>query len=388
MPTTPRKPAKRQLATATSILGNGRRGGALPSFGHTDDDGPAAAASPLQTVPITDVHPNPNQPRRFFDQDALEQLAESIADVGILQPPVVRPRSEGGFELIAGERRWRAAQLAEQTDLQVLIREEDDTRTLEYALIENVTRQDLTPVEEAVTYKSLVDDLGVSAADLAKRTGRSRSDIANTIRLLDLPEEVIEQVDAGAISKGHAKVLLSQALDDDGRIDLTRQILENGWSVRTLEHEVALLTGAQDDRTAATPPGAPAAADAAPAAEDEQPAGDGGAPVIADPANPQVEPHRSLVEQGGDGDGDGAPREDQDDDGPAAETGTGTSPEDVTAGALSDLFTRMLGITTTFRPAGDDGFRIYLTAEDSIEVLRLANRLGIDNTTVDRILTA
>jgi len=193
-------------------------------------------------LPVTVIRRNPRQPRRAFDPAALEELATSIASVGVVQPVIVR-EVEGGFELIAGERRWRAAQKAGFTVIPAIVRTASDVESLELALVENVVRQQLNPVDEAYALKVLLEDLGVTQENLAARVGKSRSTIANKIRLLDLPASVQESLASGALSEGHARALLGLA--ERGRqLQLARRVLEKGLSVRQVEDEVRRLTDA------------------------------------------------------------------------------------------------------------------------------------------------
>ena len=190
------------------------------------------------------IHPNPNQPRKHFDEATLGALAESIRERGVLQPIVVRPISPDAFELVAGERRWRAAQIAGDLMIPALIDDKvDEAGSLELALIENVVREDLTPIEEARTIVLLLDDPNITETLLSKRLGRSRTDIAHTVRLLDLPDQAIELIDAGVLTKGHGKALLTEP-DHGRRRILARRAADQGWSVRTLEAEIRRRTGA------------------------------------------------------------------------------------------------------------------------------------------------
>jgi ParB family chromosome partitioning protein len=192
----------------------------------------------LRELPVEAIAPNPDQPRKRFDAAALGRLADSILERGVLQPVLVRPLGTQRFELIAGERRWRAAQLAELATIPAYVRSDtDDAAALELALIENAAREDLTPVEEARTLSTLIDDLGLTRAALAKRIGRSRSDLANTLRLLDLPEDVLDLITQGRLSKGHGKCLLTLP-DPARRTKLARRAAEQGWSVRQLERTI------------------------------------------------------------------------------------------------------------------------------------------------------
>lgn len=191
----------------------------------------------LRDIALQDIHPNPSQPRKRFDDTSLVALAGSIGERGVLQPIIVQVRPETGFALIAGERRWRASKLVGLATIPALV-----TATLgagqsvELALIENVAREDLGVIEEARTVAVLLDELGVTATTLARRLGRSRSDLAHTVRLLDLPDEAIELIDAGQLSKGHGNALLT---DHCRRRELAKRAAKGGWSVRALEAEIA-----------------------------------------------------------------------------------------------------------------------------------------------------
>jgi ParB family transcriptional regulator, chromosome partitioning protein len=211
----------------------------------------ATNASRLRDVPLDHIRPNPNQPRRRFDEDSLLALADSIRERGVLQPIILRPREPDGHELIAGERRWRAARIAGLASIPALVDNAvDDAVALEVALIENIARADLTVIEEARTIGSLLDDLGVSRADLARRLGRSRSDLAHTIRLLELPDQTIDLIDCGLLTKGHGKALLAEP-DHSRRRRLAHRAADGGWSVRKLEAEIA--HGAASARSRAVP---------------------------------------------------------------------------------------------------------------------------------------
>ena len=193
----------------------------------------------LRDIALQDIHPNPSQPRKRFDDASLAALADSIRERGVLQPIIVQVRLEGGFELIAGERRWRASTLARIATIPALVTPALDAgQSVELALIENVAREDLGVIEEARTIAVLLDELGVTATTLARRLGRSRSDLAHTVRLLELPDEAIELIDARELSKGHGKALLTEP-DHCRRRELAKRALEGGWSVRALEAEIA-----------------------------------------------------------------------------------------------------------------------------------------------------
>ncbi len=188
----------------------------------------------LREVPIAVLRANPAQPRTRFDADSIAALAESIAAVGVVQPLIVRPLGDGRYELVAGERRWRAAQSAGLETVPALIRDQDEPGRLETALIENVAREDLNAVEEARACATLVEDLGISKEELARRLGRSRPAISNLIRLLDLPPEALGLIESGALSEGHGRAIL-QARGVDVRRQLARDAARAGWSVRETE---------------------------------------------------------------------------------------------------------------------------------------------------------
>ena len=163
----------------------------------------------LRHVPVELLHPNPNNPRKHFAEEDLESLAKSLKDKGLLQPLVVRPRGDGSFEIVAGERRWRASQRAGLHDLPVLIRELDDKETLEIALIENIQRSDLNPLEEARAYRQLIEHYSYTQKQLADAIGKSRSHIANTMRLMTLPDAIQTQIEKGELTAGHARSLIA-----------------------------------------------------------------------------------------------------------------------------------------------------------------------------------
>jgi ParB family transcriptional regulator, chromosome partitioning protein len=196
----------------------------------------------FEEVAIDAIAPNPRQPRRTFDEDALDELAASIAEVGLLQPVVVRKLGPGNYELVMGERRMRASQRAGLDYIPAIVRETQDNDMLRDALIENLHRQQLDPLEEAAAYRQLLDDFGATHEQLAQRVGRSRPHISNTLRLLSLPPHVQKRVAAGVISAGHARALLS--LDDPlAQERLSQRIVAEGLSVRTVEEIVALGDG-------------------------------------------------------------------------------------------------------------------------------------------------
>ena len=210
-------------------------------------------------VPVTDISPNPRQPRRTFDEEALDELADSIREVGLLQPVVVRATGAGRYELIMGERRWRASQRAGLTEIAAIVRDTPDTDLLRDALIENLHRQQLDPLEEAAAYQQLLDDFGATHEQLAQKIGRSRPHISNTLRLLNLPPGVQKRVAAGVLSAGHARALLSLS-DSEAQERLATRIVAEGLSVRAVEEIVSVGL----DEPKARPPRASSKAPVAP----------------------------------------------------------------------------------------------------------------------------
>src|SRR4051812_7121582 len=188
----------------------------------------------LRELPVELIAPNPRQPRRTFDDDSLRALAGSLQERGVLQPVLVRPVAGGTYELIAGERRWRAARLAGLDKVPALVRARDDAEALEVALVENMAREDLNPVDEARACAALVEELGLTREDVGRRVGRSRVAVSNLIRLLDLPDDVLELLERGDLSEGHGRALLLAAEHADRR-RLARDAVAGEWSVRTLE---------------------------------------------------------------------------------------------------------------------------------------------------------
>lgn len=190
--------------------------------------------SAYQKLPIYKVEPNPDQPRHDFDEEELQALADSIEEHGIIQPLTVRELHNGYYQIIAGERRWRAARLANLAEVPVVIIEADDKKAMELALIENLQRQDLNPVEEALGYRSLMQDYGLTQEDAAKRVGKSRPTVANALRLLSLAPEVLEKVRDGSLSAGHARAVLSLK-SEKKQLEATQKIIALGLSVRQAE---------------------------------------------------------------------------------------------------------------------------------------------------------
>lgn len=193
--------------------------------------------SQINIVDINKVVPNRYQPRKQFDEEALRELCDSIREKGVIQPVIVTELGDGRYELVAGERRLRAARMAGLMDMPVIIRDFSDEDKLEIALIENIQREDLNSIEEALAYKEIMERLQISQEELAKKVGKNRSSIANTLRLLKLPEYVREKITADEITEGHARAVLMLE-DVDQMIAFTNLIIENGWSVREAEAEV------------------------------------------------------------------------------------------------------------------------------------------------------
>ena len=188
----------------------------------------------LRQVPTKLVLPNPEQPRRRFDADSISALAESLRSAGVIQPLIVRPLTDGRYEIIAGERRWRAATEAGLETVPVILRDEDEGERMQTALIENVAREQLNPVDEARACATLVEDLGLTKEELGKRLGRSRASLSNLIRILDLPDEALGLLESGELSEGHGRAILI-AKSADARRMLARDAARNGWSVRETE---------------------------------------------------------------------------------------------------------------------------------------------------------
>ena len=214
----------------------------------------AEASGTLRELAVALVHPNPYQPRTHIDEGALAELAESMAASGLLQPVVVRAHG-GGYELIAGERRWRAAQRLGWTRIPAVVKEVDDRTLLTLALIENLQRDDLSPIDEAAGYRRLGEEFQLGQAEIARVVGRNRSTVANLLRLLQLPDEVQAMLHDGRLSEGHARALLGVA-DPARQAALAREAVERGWSVREVEAVVAghrPRSGARAERRSAAP---------------------------------------------------------------------------------------------------------------------------------------
>ena len=217
------------------LSGLGRGLDALIPSDETDPEGESAGI--LRELSVDSVSPNPHQPRVHFEEESLTDLAASIREVGVLQPILVRPLGGGAYELIAGERRWRAAQLAGKTTVPAIIRTTDDLASVEQALIENLHRQDLTALEEAAAYQQLIEDFGLTHDSVAKRVGKSRATVSNTLRLMQLPPGIQHLLADGRISAGHARALLGTT-DRAFQEHIARRAVEEHWSVRAVEDAV------------------------------------------------------------------------------------------------------------------------------------------------------
>lgn len=223
-----------ETLTEESVGGRGDAGGSL------------APGKSIQHIDIVSISPHPDQPRRTFDEAALQELTESISERGVIQPIIVREQAPGRYQLVAGERRWRAAQRARLHQIPAIVRDFSDTETLEIALIENVQRQDLNPVEEAEAYSRLIAQFGHSQEALGKLVGKSRSHVANLMRLLDLPASVLDIVRNGQLAMGHARALIG--VDDAAQI--ARQVIAKGLSVRQVEKLAQKAKGRNADANA------------------------------------------------------------------------------------------------------------------------------------------
>jgi len=206
-----------------------------------------ATQTELTELPVETIHPNPRQPRKRHDSEAAAGLADSVRSQGVIQPVVVRRRLTGGFELIAGERRWRAARQAGLPTVPAIVREADDGESLLLALVENVAREDLSPVDEARACALLIDEFGLSLGDVSERVGRSKPAVSNRMRLLDLSDDVLAMVERGELSEGHARAVLAVP-DQEGRRRLAREIVKKGMSVRAAEQRARWAGARQKPR--------------------------------------------------------------------------------------------------------------------------------------------
>jgi ParB family transcriptional regulator, chromosome partitioning protein len=208
--------------------------------------------SELLEIPVDAIHPNPRQPRRRFEPEAASGLAESVRRQGVIQPLLVRPRGVGGYEIVAGERRWRAAREAGRETVPAVVRTADDRDTLLLGLVENVAREQLTPIEEARAYAVLIDEFSLSLGEVAERVGRSKPSVSNRIRLLELPDDVLGMVERGQLTEGHARAVLAVP-GHEGRRRLAREIVRRGLSVRAAEQRAKWAGARQRPRTRSAP---------------------------------------------------------------------------------------------------------------------------------------
>lgn len=249
------------MASGLAKKGRGRRG-----LGHGLSailpEAEGGGAGELRELPVGLIKPNPEQPRTKFDPETLAGLAASIEATGVVSPLLVRPLPDGSYELVAGERRWRAAQQAGIEKVPAVVREQAKAERLQAALIENMVREDLNPVEEARACAALVEDLGLTKEELGRRVGRSRSAISNLIRLLELPDEAIVFLEDGKLSEGHGRALLG-AQGNDVRRRLARDAVSGGWSVRETENRVRLASQPKIRRSQPVDPEEAAALEAA-----------------------------------------------------------------------------------------------------------------------------
>lgn len=230
-----------------------RKGLGTSFFEISSENMPDNAKNGVVSLRIADIEPRGDQPRKQFDREPLEALAESIGTYGVLQPIIVRanPNLAGSYEIIAGERRWRAAKMAGLSEIPVVILEGDELKAAQVSIIENIQREDLNPVEEALAYRTLMDRFGLTQEQVSKQVGKSRSNIANMMRLLDLPDSVLEMLREGSLTTGHARALLGLQREEDAPI-LAERILQRDLTVRQVEHAVKLMnetanTGPEDE---------------------------------------------------------------------------------------------------------------------------------------------
>ena len=214
-----------------------------------DDNMPENNKTAVSTLRIADIEPRSDQPRKTFERESLELLAESIGNYGVLQPIIVRenPALAGSYEIIAGERRWRAAKMAGLSEIPVVILDSDDMKSAQISIIENVQREDLNPVEEALAYEALIDKFGLTQDQVAKQVGKSRSNVTNMLRLLELPEDVLDMLRDGTLTTGHARALLGLTNPDDISV-LAAKIMQHEMTVREVEKAVKIMNEAAEGK--------------------------------------------------------------------------------------------------------------------------------------------
>lgn len=199
-----------------------------------DNTTTSSSGTGAEMIKLSDIEPNRKQPRKSFEDEPLSQLADSIREHGLIQPLLVRPLQKGGYQIIAGERRWRASRMAGLTEVPVIIKDVDDAKTMELALIENLQRENLNAIEEALGYRELMDNFSMTQADVSKSVGKSRSAVANTLRLLNLPKKVMQYVSSGSLSSGHARALLAFESEEE-LLKNAEDAVKNGLTVRDIE---------------------------------------------------------------------------------------------------------------------------------------------------------
>jgi len=229
------------MSTAPASRDRGMGRGLAAILAVSKPQGGAEPGVELRDLPVGLLVPNPRQPRKRFDDDALQALAGSLGEHGLLQPVLVRAVAGGTYELVAGERRWRAAQIAGLDRIPALVAPHDDSRSLEAALVENMAREDLNPIEEARAVAALVEELGLTREEVGRRVGKSRVAVSNLLRLLDLPDEALGLIESGDLSEGHGRALLLAA-DHGDRRRLARSAAQDGWSVRVTEQRAREAT--------------------------------------------------------------------------------------------------------------------------------------------------
>lgn len=206
----------------------------------------------VTSLKLAQIEPNKEQPRKNFDEEKLQQLADSIKQHGVIQPIIVKDLNNGYYQIVAGERRWRASRIAGITEIPAIIRTYDELATMQIALIENLQREDLNPIEEALSYKALLDDFALTQEKVSEQVGKSRSAIANTIRLLSLPKQVQKLLEEGAISGGHARAILS-VTSEEGKLQLAEKIIENELNVRQAEQLAKALNAQKQEKEPTQP---------------------------------------------------------------------------------------------------------------------------------------
>lgn len=206
----------------------------------------------VTSLKLAQIEPNKEQPRKNFDEEKLQQLADSIKQHGVIQPIIVKDLNNGYYQIVAGERRWRASRIAGITEIPAIIRTYDELATMQIALIENLQREDLNPIEEALSYKALLDDFALTQEKVSEQVGKSRSAIANTIRLLSLPKQVQKLLEEGAISDGHARAILS-VTSEEGKLQLAEKIIENELNVRQAEQLAKALNAQKQEKEPTQP---------------------------------------------------------------------------------------------------------------------------------------